>query len=63
MTEEEIRKMFPDKNFCDFMQEIIDKVYPHGDPTGPPGADGILTQKSSPIFIPKRKKFKRRYKR
>ena len=63
MTEEEIRKCFLDKDFSEFIQDIINNVYAHADPNGPPGDDGRLAQGASPIFIPKRKKFKRRYKR
>lgn len=63
MNDEEIAKMFPDGDFSEFIQSIIDNVYAHADPVGPPGADGRLAQGPSPIYIPQRKKFKRRYKR
>ena len=58
MSDEEIA------DYCvQLIREEISRGYPHRDPDGPPGADFRLTQNQSPIFIPKRKKFKRRYKR
>lgn len=58
MSDEEIA------DYCvDLIKEEINRGYPHADPAGPDGDSFRLTQNPSPIFIPKRKKFKRRYKR
>ena len=58
MSDEEIADYY-----VDLIKEEINRGYPHRDPNGSPGADFRLTQNASPIFIPKRKKFKRRCKR
>lgn len=49
LIKEEIARGYPNRAFSDVVQSILDKAY--------------TINKPSPIYIPKRKKFKRRYKR
>lgn len=55
-----------EQDIFEIAKRELDKIpRSHGDPDGPPGTPGDdyrLTKGLSPIFIPKRKKFKRRYK-